>query len=287
MAAVIALAVGAPAALGQPVYTFELRLIPDGITDAPTGPGTTYNIGDPSNSNATRVGFWLQARVSASSGENWGIMRASSPPFSLAPASSITVSDPAAASGLSRGTTNAANTNYGRYSVYRVGGVQTGNANNPPGGSIPYPGSGNTENGVLDQAGPAGFTRVYGFDCFIDIRRNPTDLDNPTNPWGVNGALTGPSVGHPVPPGEFAPWANLYRVWVDIGNTTTPRTVTLNASAWLNAGVRIREAGFWEMFYSEGQLLSAEYSFTIAPTPGAAVLLALTLPLAGRRRRAV
>ena len=95
----------ASAALAQtPVYTFEHRLIPDGAAGAPTGTWTQFAIGDTSAVTATRIGFWLQARVSQTSGQNYGIGRAGN---GATPNASF-ISTNAAGVTLARGATNAA-----------------------------------------------------------------------------------------------------------------------------------------------------------------------------------
>lgn len=273
-------------AQAQVQYTFEMRLVPDGIAGAPTGIGTEFNIGNPAAVQASRIGFWLQARVSQTGGQNWGITRASSAPGGTS-ASFISVSDSAAASSLSRGTTNSGNSNYGRGAGFRSGGSATGQTGNAA-GSLPFPSGTGNQNGGLDNGGAgAMMTRVYGFDAYVGATRNSADPDNPTNPWGVNGATTGPTVGNPVPAGEFSAWANLYRVWIDVGSLTTERDVVLTASAMLNGANQTQDVGggTWPMQLGAGQIMTASYTFHVAPTPGAAAMLGLGGLAAMRRRR--
>lgn len=275
----------AASAQAQTQWTFEMRLIADGTAGAPTGVGTAYNIGNPAAVTASRVGFWLQARVSQTGGQNWGITRASLP--SGGGTSFITLSDPAAGSSLSRGTVNSANSNYGRGTGFRSGGTATGQTGNAA-GSAPYPSGTNNNNGGLDNGGSgAVMTRVYGFDAYVGATRNASDPDNIYNPWGVNGAANTSGADAPsVPVGEFSPWANLYRVWVDI-TAFDGRTVTLNASALLNGSVQTSDVGggLFPMQLSPGQTLSASTTFTVTPTPGAAAMLGLGGLAAMRRRR--
>jgi hypothetical protein len=269
-------------------YTFEFRLIPDGTAGAPAGPGSVANIGDPAAVTATRIGFWLQARVAQTSGENWGVVRASSPAGGTA-ASFISVSDPSGASSLSRGSVNAANTNFGRGSGYRNGGTNTANTGNNAGNS-PFPGSTGNENGGLDNGGAGALmTRVYAFDSYVGATRNAANPDDPSQPWNVNGAL---GAGAPVPSdGTFSPWASVYRVWVDVTNFNAVRDITVSASALLNGALQAAPTdpsqGSWAMqiAVNNGVVANASYVFHVVPTPGAAAMLGLGGLAAMRRRR--
>jgi uncharacterized protein (TIGR03382 family) len=265
-------------------YTFQFRLIADGEAGAPAGPGTQYPFG----MNATRIGFWLQARVAQTANQNWGIVRASSPAGGTS-ASFIAVSDPAGGTSLSRGSVNAANTNFGRGSGYRNGGTNTANTGNNA-GNAPFPGGTGNENGGLDNGGAGALmTRVYAFDSYVGATRNAANPDDPSQPWNVNGAL---GAGSPVPSdGTFSPWANLYRVWVDITDWTTARIVTINASALLNGALQAAPTdpsqGSWAMQIAvdNGVVATASYIIPIFPTPGAAAILGLGGLVVMRRRR--
>jgi hypothetical protein len=278
--AAMILAAGAGSALGQtPTYTFEMRLIPDGAAGAPSGPGTTYPIGDPSGAVATRIGFWLQARVSQVGGQNWGIARATSPSGGQ---SFVRVTDAASSTSLQMGTVNASNTQTGRGSGYRANGVLG-------------------DNGLLDNGGSGGLVRrAYAFDCYVQDVRFDTDFDAdgdvdddgdglPENPWRVNGAVGQSNAsGVPIPDGVFSPWASLYRVWINIGNPASVRDITLDASALLIGAVRVEptapgSAGF-AIVSGPGQTLTTTYSFHLVPAPGAAVLGIGGLALGMRRR---
>ncbi|MFT3686324.1 MAG: hypothetical protein QM783_15625 [Phycisphaerales bacterium] len=275
-------------------YTFEFRLIPDGATGAPTGPGTAYNIGNPAAVSATRIGFWIQARVSQTANENWGIVRASSPTGGTA-ASFISVNDPAGASLLTRGSVNSNNSNFGRGSGYRNGGP----ANGAPGslrdgnavGSAPFPGGAGNENGALDNGGAGAITtRVYAFDSYVGPTRTAANPDEPSQPWNVNGAG---GAGSPVAAGAFSPWASLYRVWIDITDFNTTRDVVVNASALLNGAIQAapndasQQTWAMQIAVDNGVVANASYTFHIpgVPTPGAAAVLGLGGLAAMRRRR--
>jgi hypothetical protein len=268
-------------------YTFEMRLIPDGAAGAPAGPGSTFNIGNPAAVTATRIGFWLQARVSQTAGENWGIVRASSPAGGTA-ASFVAVTDAVAGgSVLTRGSVNAANTNFGRGSGYRNGGAPTGQTGNNAGNS-PFPGSTGNENGGLDNGGAGPVTRrVYAFDAYVGSTRPAPNPDEPSQPWNVNGAQ---GAGSPVAQGTFSPWASLYRVWIDIP-TNSERDVVVSASALLNGALQAAPTdasqASWAMQIAvdNGVVANATYTFHVVPTPGAAAMLGLGGLAAIRRRR--
>ncbi|MFT3683467.1 MAG: hypothetical protein QM783_00850 [Phycisphaerales bacterium] len=270
-------------ALAQPQYTFEMRLIPDGVPGAPIGPGTVYNIGSSTWAMGTRVGFWLQARVMQTAGENWGIVRASSPADGV---SFITLST-AGTVFISRGSVNGGNTLFGRGSGYHNGGVQTGNTGNSV-GSAPFPGTAGNENGGLDSTRP-DFTinRIFGFDAWVGATRSAANLDEPSQPWNVNGRT---GAGSPTPLGMFSPWASLYRIWIDIPDQPYS-TATLSASAWLNGSLQAvpttPDLTVWEMQPGPGQLATANFQFGYGfqPTPSATALLALSAAFSSRRRR--
>lgn len=283
----IVLAAGlAASAQGQVQHTFEMRLIADGTAGAPSGLGTAYSIGNPAAVTASRIGFWLQARVmQTGGGDNWGITRASLP--AGGGTSFITLNDPAAGSSLSRGTISSSNTTFGRGNGYRSGGTATGQTGNAA-GSAAFPSGTNNNNGGLDNGGSGALmTRIYGFDAYVGATRNAVDPDNIYNPWGVNGASnnTGAAID-PVAQGTFSPWANLYRVWVDIASFSG-RTVVINASALLNGSMQTSDVGggLFPMQLSPGQTLSTSTTFTVVPTPGAAAMLGLGGLAALRRRR--
>ncbi|HZW06471.1 MAG TPA: hypothetical protein VFF65_05055 [Phycisphaerales bacterium] len=271
----------ASSAWGQ--YTFEMRLIPDGVAGAPTGLGAEYSIGDPGAVTATRIGFWLQARVAQTVNQNWGIDRFSRPAASQGGGEAfIRVNDSANAMSISRGTVNSGDNLFGRGAGYRNG--PGGNTNNTNAGNT----GPNYENGHLDDTGPEGAaTMIYNIDCYLGATRTGA-----TNPWGVNGG-TG---GVPWPSdGTFAPWANLYRVWIDIYDFT-PRTVSIDARGLLNGTVQTQNIGgdLWPMQTNvpNGQVASSIYTlttsgfnFTIVPAPGAAAALSLCGLAAIRRRR--
>ena len=303
--AALLLAVGSSSPVTQAQYTFEMRLIPDGMAGSPGGPSPsqTFNIGNLGDTLPTRIGFWLQARVSQTSGQNWGITRASSP--AGGGASFISVGDPAAGTSISRGTVNAGGTLFGRGVGYRNGGANSGNTGNTA-GNAPFPGGAGNENGGLDNGGGGGslMSRIYGFDSYVGPTRADTDFDAdgdgdddgdglPENPWGVNGAMHPANVsGTPVPnDGTFSPWANLYRFWFDIHDMTTQRTAVISAAALLNGAVQAAPTSpggaTYAMQLSAGQTLQTTFSLQIPawPTPGAASLLALGALTAARRRR--
>lgn len=266
----------ASAALAQtPVYTFEHRLIPDGAAGAPTGAWTQFAIGNPAAVTATRIGFWLQARVSQTGGTNYGIGRAGN--GATPNASFISTSD--AGSTLARGAINAGGTQHGRGTGYRNGGSNVGETGNAA-GSAAYPGSANNQNGGLD----SGNRRIYGFDSYVGATRNGVDdgEGNFSNPWGVNGGAAGAAV----PTGEFSPWANLYRFYVDIG-TNNGQTVVLNYTVQLNGTLQTQDVGggLFPLQLGAAQLVNGSYTFTMVPTPGAAAVLGLGGLVAARRRR--
>lgn len=279
----VAGAIGAFNAAASAQYTFEMRLIPDGATGAPTGLGTEYPIGDPGAVTATRIGFWLQARVAQTLNQNWGIARFSRPSAAQGGGEAfIRVTDGLNAMSISRGTVNASDTLFGRGVGYRNG--PNGNTNNTNTGNAGV----NFENGRLDATGPEGTaTMITNIDDYVGSTRTGA-----TNPWGVNGGAA--SAAWPSD-GTFAPWANLYRVWIDIYDFTN-RSVTIDARGLLNGTVQTQNIGgdLWPMQVNvpAGQVASSiyilttsEFSFNIVPTPGAAAVLGLGGLAALRRRR--
>lgn len=283
-------AVAGIAASAQAQYTFEMRLIADGQAGAPTpaNSGPAYPIGDVANVQASRIGFWLQARVAQTTGQNWGVVRATSPAGGSS-ASFISVSDPAGGSVLSRGQTGrvGATDRFGRAMGYQNGGTATGNTGNT-GSSVAFPGSTGNQNGGLDNGGSGVVTtRSYAFDAYVGSTRNG-DGDPDNNPWGINGGAQ--SAPHPSD-GTFSPWATLYRVYIDLSQLSNTRTVVLNASALLNGaiGANPTDDSFasWAMQLAvqQGQVLGTSFTFQVAPTPGAAAVLGLGGLAAMRRRR--
>lgn len=275
----------AASAQGQTQHSFEMRLIADGDAGAPSV-SSQFAIGNAAGVTATRIGFWLQARVmQTGGGQNWGITRASLP--AGGGTSFITLNDPSAGSSVSRGTVNGTGSLFGRGLGFRSGGSSTGNTGNAA-GSAAFPSGTNNNNGGLDNGGSGALmTRIYGFDAYVGATRNAANPDEPYNPWGVNGASNTSGADAPsVPLGEFSPWANLYRVWVDIGSFDG-RTVVINASALLNGSMQTSDVGggLYPMQLSPGQTLSSSYTFTVVPTPGAAAMLGLGGLAALRRRR--
>lgn len=275
-------AVAGIAASTQAETVFQMRLIPDGAAGAPVV-GEQFNIGNPAAVTATRIGFWLQGRVSQTTNENWGIVRASAPSQAVGGTSFIAVTDTAGTASLSRGSVNTTGTiRYGRSGSstagYRYGGATSGQTGN----------AGDNLNGGLDNGGSGLLmTRVFGFDAYVGPTRSESD-DTPGNPWGVNGAASG---GTPYPSdGTFSPWSSLYRVWIDIGNNSE-RDVIVNASALLNAAINAAPNGpgstVWAMNVDVlgGQVMTATYTFHVVPTPGAAAMLGLGGLAAMRRRR--
>jgi hypothetical protein len=265
-------------------YEFEFRLIADGQVGAPTGPGTLY----PLSNVATQIGFWVQARVRQSVNENWGITRVSPP---AAPETSfLTVSDPAGATTMARGSTNAANTNFGRGSGYRNGGPGNGSpantASGNDGGAVAFPGITNNQNGTID----SGATRIYSFDSYVGSTRNPANADDPTNPWGINGSQTA-SAPLPSDGVTWSPWASVYRFVIIPTNVNTQRTITINAFALINGAISVHPTDAslaqYAMEVGPGRSMAADFSFSygIVPTPGAAALLGVGALAAGRRRR--
>jgi len=293
--AALLVAVGACSALGQTQYTYNLRLIADGEAGSPGGP--TAGMTMPLAFGATRVGFWLQARVAQTGGENWGITRVSPSPGST---SWIAITDPSSATTIRRGEVNSAGTNFGRGLGFRNGGVSSGATGNPA-GTTPFPGTIGNENGTIDNGG-AGFipTRIYGFDSYVGATRADTDGDGdgdfddngdgvPENPWGVNGATHSASLGGTPWPsdGTFAPWANVYRFYIDL-SWATNRVVVLNVSAFVNGSIQAAPTSAggntYAMQVAPGQTLTTAYTILI-PTPGAAGALAMGALCLGRRRR--
>jgi len=269
-----------------------MRLIADGQAGAPTPANTTpFSIGDDlAHVQASRIGFWLQARVAQTVNQNWGVVRATSPAGGSS-ASFITVSDPTGGAVLTRGQTGrvGATDRFGRGMGYQNGGSATGNTGNS-GTSVPFPGSTGNLNGGLDNGG-AGVvtTRTYAFDAYVGSTRTG-DGDPANNPWGVNGGAQ----SAPVPSdGTFSPWATLYRVYIDLSNLATSRTVVLNASALLNGaiGANPTDDSFssWAMQLAvqQGQVRTTDFTFVVAPipAPGAAAVLGLGGLAAMRRRR--
>ncbi|HYD01986.1 MAG TPA: hypothetical protein VEB22_12230 [Phycisphaerales bacterium] len=291
------------AGLAQDGYTFEMRLIPDGDVGSPGGPSAAHTYilgGTPLAGLPTRAGFWLQARVAQTSGQNWGITRASSP--AGGGASFISVNDPAVGTSLSRGVVNSGGTLFGRGTGYRSGGANTGGSGNAP-GSAPFPGGAGNENGGLDNGGAAPMvTRIYGFDAYLGPTRSDTDSDGdgdvddtfdglPEQPWRVNGGPSNAaSDGQPHPSdGTFSAWANLYRFYVDFSDVTTLRDITINASALLNGAVQASPTSPGGATYAlqlgPGQVLATTFTIRMWPTPGAAALLSLAAVAGLRRRR--
>lgn len=282
--AVLLLAVGSGTAVAQPVYTFEMRLIADGMAGAPAGPGQVYNIGNPESTTATRIGFWLQARVRQTGGENWGIVRASSP---VGGTSEITVINPAASISLSRGVVNAAGTRYGRGNGYRVGGVDVGGTGNTA-ESAPFPGLAGNENGGIDNGGTGeAMTRIYGFDAYVGAARTASFSEDIYSPWGVNGASNTSGADYPsVPVGLFSPWANLYRFYLDI-NFQVAHFFNISATAALTGSMSVVPASpgsdVFLMQTGATQTLTATYTFFI-PTPSTSAMLGLGAIVTLRRR---
>lgn len=267
------------ASIASAQYTFEMRLIPDGAAGAPTGTWSMF----PEGATATRIGFWLQARVSQSSGQNWGIGRFSAPP---APnCDFITVTD-SAGSTLQRGTVNTSGTQHGRGAGFRTGGSNVGATGNS-GTSAAFPGPTGNENGGIDSAG----TRIYGMDAYVGSTRSGLDDGdgNLVNPWNVNGGASSLTAA-PIANGTFSPWANLFRVWLVPTNSGTMRTITISAAGQLNGTVQAAEtspgSGSWAMQLGPAFQGTAQYSFSYGiPTPGAAALMGMGMLAAGRRRR--
>lgn len=290
------------AASAQAQYVFELRLIADGQAGSPGGPNAanTFPIGaDTGAVTATRIGFWLQARVSQTTGQNWGITRASTPAGSSA---FISMTDPSNLASVTRGAVNSGGSLFGRGVGYRIGGTNTGATGNNAGNAA-FPGTAGNENGGLDNGGSGALMRrVYGFDCYVGPTRADTDADGdgdfddngdglPENPWRVNGGTANAAVDGVAYPsdGTFAPWANLYRIIVDVG-ANDGRTITLNAQALLNGAIQAAPTSqggdSYAMQLSPGQTIQAgAFSFTVVPTPGAAAIVGLGGLAAMRRRR--
>lgn len=272
--AIVAAGVAMPA-LAQ--YTYEFRIIADGDAGAPTGAWAQQ----PLSTTATAIGFWLQARVSQTTGTNYGIGRVTSP--AVPGVSFLTVTD-ATGSQLNRGAINGTATQHGRGAGFRSGGVNVGAAGNAA-GSGAFPSTTNNQNGGLD----SGNTRIYGFDAYVGATRTGTldpDTGESINPWGVNGSATAGSVAS-----GFSPWANIYRFVVLPTNSNSQRVITLNANAQLNGTLGAQEtspgSNSWALQLAPGVTRTAQYSFNYGiPTPGAAALLGLGGLAAARRRRA-
>jgi hypothetical protein len=291
------------AASAQAQYVMELRLIADGQAGSPGGPNaaSTFSAPDLGNVTQTRVGFWLQARVSQTTGQNWGVTRVSSP--AGGGASQIALVDPAAAASISRGTVNSGGSLFGRGIPYRNGGANSGNTGNTA-GNAPFPGGAGNENGGLDNGGAGALmTRIYGFDAYVGATRADTDADAdgdvddngdgvPEQPWRVNGAAANPSQdGTPfASDGTFAPWANVYRFYVDITNFNSVRNIVLNAAGLVNGAIQAsptsQGGATYAMQLSAGQVIQAPaLTLHVTPTPGAAAVLGLGGLAAMRRRR--
>lgn len=312
--AVLSVAGIASVACAQAGYTFEYRFVADGdgSANAPAAPAAGTSM--PISNTATQIGFWLQARVMQTTGQNWGIGRAGAPGAPNCDFISLTDSASAATT-LNRGRTSASVTatglHTGRGAGYTSGGLRssttngsisqdtaTGNNGNNSGANTnaaqmpaAFPGVTNAENGAFDNAGD----RIYGFDCYVGATRSALDdgEGNLVNPWNVNG--TAPSLtATPVPNGEFSPWASLYRFVVILDGSTvnTQRTIVLNSTVQLNGTLQAAEtspgSGNWAMqLANPGTVMSAQYSFVWGnvPTPGAAALMGMGMLAAGRRRR--
>lgn len=266
-------------------HTYEMRLIADGDAGAPVGAWAQAPIGNPAAVTVTRIGFWLQARVSQTSGTNYGIARVSSPNGGVA---TIVLTDSANQSSMQRGARNAGGTLHGRGAGYTGSGVNVGATGNSP-TSAAFPSGVGNDNGGLD----SGNDRIYGFDAYVGATRSGAAIDPEDpgagyyNPWNINGApavagANGPSV----PNGQFSPWANIYRVWVDI-TSNDGRTIVLSASALVNGTIQTADVGggLFPLQLHSGQVMEASYSFTVVPTPGAAAMLGLGGLAAMRRRR--
>jgi hypothetical protein len=299
--ALMLLGAGAACSVAHGQYVMELRLIADGQAGSPGGPSPAYTFPvvmyEPL---PPRVGFWLQARVSQTSGQNWGVTRVSSPQGGGA--SQISVSDPAGACSISRGVVNSGGTLFGRGVGYRNGGLNTGNTGNAA-GSSPFPGSANNENGGLDNGGSGALmTRLYGFDCYVGGTRADTDADGdgdvddngdglPENPWGVNGASHNAGVdGAPFPSdGSFSPWANVYRFYLEVGSPDVLREIVVSASALVNGAIQASATSLggstYAMQLSAGQVIQAPAWTYFPPAPGAAGALGLGAACLLRRKR--
>src|SRR6185295_1508958 len=106
-----------------------MRLVADGTADAP-GLGAQYSIGNPAAVTATRIGFWLQARVAQTVNQNWGIDRFSRPSAAQGGGDAfIRVNDPLNQMSISRGTVDAGGTLYGRGAGYRNQDASNNNTN--------------------------------------------------------------------------------------------------------------------------------------------------------------
>lgn len=246
----------------SPNYTYQMRLIPDGAAGASSGSWAMYPL-PVTLSGTARIGFWLQARVSQDSGENWGVARVSSP---FGGTSSITASASGWSASLTPGGVNASGLLTGRGSGYRAG--SSGAVNN-----------------------------LVGFDAYVGSTRQDPDTNGDgdpdddgdglsENPWGVNGSTV---PGVPVPSGEFSPWANIYRVYADVNFTPGAGSFTVTAVAQVNGSIRAAPtdpvSGSWALQLGQGQTLSATYSIAVPSTPAAAAFVLLGALGAGRRRR--
>jgi len=304
--AVVGLAVAASAQVVTPNptgYTYEFRIIADGDAGAPSGLWTQR----PLSNTATQIGFWIQARVAQSVGENWGIVRVSPP---AAPNTSfITMTDPVGLSSIQRGAinnpANPANTLHGRGVGYRTGGFNNGPSANTA-GSAAFPGVSLNENGALDNGGSGAFNdRIFSFDSYVDGTRADTDVDGDgdvdddgdgfaENPWGVNGSAHPLNVdGTPIPSDgvTFSPWANIYRFVVMPTDVNQQRTILIDAYAQIQGALQSAptQAGSSTFAMQVGpgrSMFAPTYSFTWGvPTPGAAALMGMGMLAAARRRR--
>ena len=263
LAAALLLAVGSGMAVAQPVYQFEMRLIADGGAGAPNGPWPMYSSATLfTEHEPTRIGFWLQARVAVTGGENWGIMRAGASdgePASIA--ATNTIGWP---STIQPGAINAGQTLLGSANGYRHG----------------------DGDGQLS----ADHRLISGFDAYVGSTRNAVDPDDPQNPWGVNGS----NFSTPPVPGDgtFAPWANLYRFYVDLdvsgpGFPFSVEGFSIHAVAMLTVGTGVADEGngVFTMLPGGSRFIETDFSIYYIPAPAATGILALGGLWASRRRR--
>lgn len=259
---------------GAQTYTLEARLIVDGAAGSPGGPtpALTFPFTFP-NTTATRLGFWLQARVAVTGAPNWGVMRGGGDAFIQM---TNTIGWP---STVQFAPVNAAQTQFGSGRGYRAGDSQ---------GTI-----------------SADRRRLSSFDAFTGATRTDTDADLdgdldddgdglPENPWGVNGSSFPAYLsGGPIPGnGTFSPWASVYRFYMDL-DTSGPGFPFADEHYSLIAGLTITAAagvrddgnGVFTMLPGPSQHFDLESSYTYVPSPGASTLLALgALAVLGRRR---
>lgn len=258
-------------------FLYSLQIVP---LNPPIAPG-----GFVCSDTPLTLSFELRARALATSlaagNQNYGIMRAGNGPAGQT-SSFIAVTDSVTSTRLLRGVVNPAGPGgfplTGRAERFRSGGP-VNDLTASPWHSVDQNGPGSTAfpSGTGNQFGAFDFNgdRLYGFDAYAGGLRT-----GESNPWLADFPVT--------PIGQFTPWTTLYRFDVRIENATSRRAVTINAAAFLQAGVATSEVfGSWPMRLVQGTSVpAAQYSIQFCPSPSAATMCGLGLCVAARRRRA-